>query len=337
MTVLFTTLYGSRLYGTAMPESDRDEKQVVLPTIDSLLLGRAPKNSIKAPKKALGEKNTAGDEDIEQIPLQVFAQHFMESQIYALELVWAVEGNQAEQKIFDPRFLTFCRELRVKFMTRSCKAIVGYSVNQANIYSDKGERLNVLRAAEKLFEHFTQMKGVADCNVSEYAAQFEELAKPIAEQFPLYFMLSEYPITRAGDLRPCVNLLEKALPYSSSFKNNLAVVRAALNRYGSRAAAASADNVDWKAMMHAMRIVSEGVSVLNGEGLKFPYQPDYCAWLLQIKRGELDTNLVRELISGGVDRIEQLSANSSFPELNFELQTQFDTWLLGWLKQFYNL
>lgn len=345
MKVLFSTLYGSRLYGTNTPESDRDEKLVVLPTLDSLLLGHAPKNSIKGPKKEMGQKNGADDEDVERIPLQVFAQHFMEGQTYALELAWAVDYSKAEQKVFDPRFVDFCHELRTRFMTKSCNAMVGYAVNQANIYSNKGERLNALRAAEELFTGFVN-SGRKEMRVSDYATEFEQLANPIAEQFPLYFRLTNYPINAEGtDLRPCVKLLEKTLPYSNTFESNLAVVSAALKRYGSRADAASVDNVDWKAMMHAARIVQEGLVLFQRldndhpgyRGLEFPYFPDYCAWLLSIKRGELDVETVRSLIADGVDDLKRLSAESNYSELNLELQLEFNEWLLGWLRKFYNL
>lgn len=341
MKVLFSTLYGSRLYGTNTPESDRDEKLVVLPTLDSLLLGRAPKNSTKGPKKELGQKNGADDEDVERISLQVFAQHFIEGQTYALELAWAVDYHKAEQEVFDPRFVDFCHELRARFMTKNCNAIIGYAVNQANIYSNKGERLNTLRAANGLFAEFVK-RGDGKSRVSDCTTEFEQLAKPIAEQFPLYFQLTEYPIDAEGiTMRPCVKLLEKTLPYSSTFENNLAVVQAALNRYGSRANSASVDNVDWKAMMHAVRIVQEGLTLFQKSDsdrlgyLEFPYFPDYCAWLLSIKRGELDVETVRNLLTDGVDELKRVTAESSYPELNKELQLEFNEWLLGWLKKFY--
>ena len=43
MQLIYSTLFGSRLYGTELPDSDYDVKGVFLPTADEILLGNPPK------------------------------------------------------------------------------------------------------------------------------------------------------------------------------------------------------------------------------------------------------------------------------------------------------
>ena len=56
MQKLFSTLYGSRLYGTQTPTSDLDLKHIVLPPLDRLLLGRGVENKVKKTNTAAAKK-----------------------------------------------------------------------------------------------------------------------------------------------------------------------------------------------------------------------------------------------------------------------------------------
>lgn len=333
MKTLFSCLYGSMLYGTSTSESDRDMKCIVLPDLDSLLLGISPKNKVKTPSKSLGEKNKAGDIDIEEIPLHVFAKDFMEGQTYALELAYAVDCVDAEQAIFDGRFPKFVEELRNNFLTSNVNAMCGYAVNQAKIYSNKGDRLNAANEAKHLFSSFPLLD-----KISDHSETFNEVAKDIEETYPEYFQVSEYAIDATNTvMRPCIKLLEKTLPYSNTFETNLTVVNKQIEKFGSRAKAASMTTADFKAVSHAIRIVNEGIDLLSGKKLSYPYSKEYCDYLLSVKRGELNIDTISELISNKVDELKTLSLNSKLPKYDAELKEKFNIWLLGWLKKIYNL
>lgn len=127
MNLLFSCLFGSGLYGTKTPTSDRDVKHVVLPELNDLLLGKKVTNTVKKTNKLANTKNTEDDVDEEFIPLQVFAQDFMMGQTYAIELAFAVDNTEAEQTFYSRNgeklegrtegnnevpFIVFTRELR---------------------------------------------------------------------------------------------------------------------------------------------------------------------------------------------------------------------------------
>ena len=333
MRVLFETLFGSSLYGTTMPTSDRDYKRVVLPDLDLILLGKAPKNSVKHKNKKLGEKNGVGDIDSEDIPLYIFARDFLEGQTYAIELCFAVEGVDAEQAIYEGSFSKFCSELREHFLTSNINAMAGYAVNQAKIYSDKGDRLNAARAVKRLYQKFSLSHRIMD-----HAAEFKKLAEEIENDYPEYFGISEYAVDSTGQtLRPCTKLLTKILPFTNTFSTSLITIDSIISDFGSRAIAASISSSDWKATAHAVRIINEGITLLTTKKLRFPLDKDYANYLRSIIRGEHDIEKIRDEIVSGVDKLQSLADSSALPKLSTELKKDLDVWMLPWLRKYYNL
>jgi hypothetical protein len=337
MNVLFSTRYGSHLYGTSVEGvSDLDYKYIVLPSLQDLILGKVPKNKVKKTNKIENTKNSAEDVDEEFIPLHVFAKDVLEGQTYALELVWAVEYDNAKQTICHPKFLEFCRELRSKYMTKNMGPMVGYAMNQANLYSAKGERLNAAEALKAALIEGTKLAPLED-KMSIIWDEIVQLVMPLSIQFPKYIQITEYSINPEGDMRPCLRVLEKTLPSTASFETNIATVQATINKYGARAKAAQEDEIDWKATAHALRIIYEGISLLSNKGLSFPMGKEYVDYFLDIKAGRIDHKLVMEEISTKMDELKFIQLHSSLPEKTFELETDMMyNWLYPWLLKFYN-
>lgn len=350
MQKLFTCLYGSRLYGTQTPTSDLDVKHIVLPALDHLLLGKKVSNSVHKTNNAANTRNGADDIDEEFIPLQVFARDFVIGQTYALELAFALEGHHAGQTFYNLTtgketfigsassitFFTFVKELREKFLTSNIKAMMGYVVNQANLYSFKGERLNVAREFRECL-----MKGFMDpeCGtdpLSDFATSDKHLQhfEALQAKYPKYFKITEYDIG-GGRMRPCFMLLEKTFPYTNTLDHSLLVVDTIIKKYGSRAEQASESNVDWKATMHALRIVDEGLLLLAEHKLSFPFEQSYVDRLLSIKRGEQPLDPIRAELEGKLDLLKTLEQQTTLPESNAALMQEFEAWMLVWLHRFY--
>ena len=336
MKKLFTTEYGSKLYGTNTPTSDRDLKHVVLPSLNDLLLSKRIQNEVEKTNKKEFTKNCVEDVDEEFIPVQVFARDFLGGQTYALELAYAIEYKEAGQIVYDPKFIGFCRELRSMFLTSNMSALMGYSVNQASLYSFKGERLNAVRAAKDLFVRMDNTYPV-NAKPLDCVEIFEEAAKKIVEKFPKYFEVTTYAVDHNGTMRPCVKLLEKILPYTSTFETSLKVINAHLKKYGSRAEAAAVDNVDWKATSHALRVLDEGIMLLKNRELKFPFEPEYVNLLLSVKMGKFPYDDVIAMINIKLEELKTLEASSTLPKKNPLLNSAMETWLVDWLRTWYEL
>ena len=374
MEKLFTTNYGSKLYGTQTPTSDTDLKHIILPELDTLLLAKKVENKVKKTNAEKNTRNGVDDVDEEFIPLQIFARHFVEGQTYAIELAFALEGNHAEQQIFDPRgevfmfktghgkstitnpmvtinhdglaggskctpyFVEFVKELRTKFLTSNIKAMMGYVVNQASLYSFKGERLNATRDFREVLMHaYTDTSAGDDpltgfVNTPQFVKEFSELQA----KYPKYFKISEYDI--GGErMRPCFVVLEKTFPHTNTLGQSLMVIDTLIKKYGSRADQASETNVDWKATMHALRIVDEGIELLSTKKITLPFKQDYVDRLLSIKRGELPLEPIKEELSAKLDMLKELEKSTDLPTCNAEFMKEFDAWMAAWMRKFYNV
>jgi predicted nucleotidyltransferase len=84
-TVLLTTVYGSHLYGTSTPESDRDFKQIHMNSTDVILIGKEIK-CFNRNSNANG-KNTSEDIDFESKELKHFIKEALSGQTYAIDLL----------------------------------------------------------------------------------------------------------------------------------------------------------------------------------------------------------------------------------------------------------
>jgi hypothetical protein len=329
---LFSCLYGSHLFGTNTPLSDRDEKHIVLPTLDSLLIGRAPKTVVQKTNTKENTRNTKDDVDVEIIPVQVFARDFTEGQTYALELAFAVEGTHAEQNAM-PAFKQFCAELRTQFLTSNLRAMMGYAVNQANLYSFKGERLNTLRAAQTALA--SAQAALPDAQTLAEVAENAAFAQ-LASTSPKYFRRAEYDIG-GGRQRGCFVLLEKTLPFTITIAHTQRVLHALENKYGTRADEASAMNVDWKAFMHALRIVDEGIELLQTARISLPRPAPEIAYLLQVRRGEIAIEILRNSLHEKLDVLKALEAGSVLPQVDGVHKARFEAWLAKWMHRFYKI
>jgi hypothetical protein len=329
---LFSCLYGSHLFGTNTPLSDRDEKHIVLPTLDSLLIGRAPKTVVQKTNTKENTRNTKDDVDVEIIPVQVFARDFTEGQTYALELAFAVEGTHTEQNA-TPAFKLFCAELRTQFLTSNLRAMMGYAVNQANLYSLEGERLNTLRAAQTALA--AAQAALPDAQTLAELSENAAFAQ-LASTSPKYFRRTDYDIG-GGRQRGCFVLLEKTLPFTTTIAHTQRVLHALENKYGTRADEASAMNVDWKAFMHALRIVDEGIELLQTARISLPRPAPDIAYLLQVRRGEIAIEILRNSLHEKLETPKELEARSELPQRDIAQKARFDGWLAKWMHRFYKI
>ena len=346
MKKLFSCLYGSRLYGTQTPTSDLDVKHIYLPDLDSLLIGKQLVNKVNKTNTVKNTRNGADDVDEEFLPVQIFARDFLNGQTYALELAFALEGTHAEQKFYPTHghrfgeahaFYEFVKALREKFLTSNVKALMGYAVNQASLYSFKGERLNVVREVKELLKMTASAfvnHRLGDCIVEDRL--FAEKMSNLTGKYPKYFKQELYDVG-GGDMRPCFKLLEKTLPFSDRVDHSQRVVDALEKRYGSRADAATVDNVDWKATMHALRIVDEGLQLLEHHKMSFPFSKDYVEYLLDVKFGRVDLALVKEVLDEKLELLKTLEKTTSLQPLTQELTKEFEVWLAQWMRRFYQV
>ena len=134
-------IFGSHLYGTDTPESDRDYKGVLLPDMDEVLLGRIP-NALTESKGSDDIKNTVDDVDREWYSLHYFVKLGMKGETVILDMLHAPE----EMILRSSPVWNQLVENRSRLYTKSLKALMGYARRQAAKYGVKGSRLNAMKS-----------------------------------------------------------------------------------------------------------------------------------------------------------------------------------------------
>jgi hypothetical protein len=321
-----------------------DIKHIELPSLAGLLVGRRIENRVAKTNTVENTRNGPEDIDVEYIPIQQFARDFYEGQTYAIEIAFSIDGSHASQTHYGldgkpapmdatSDFCQFVDELKARFLTSNIKAMMGYVVNQANLYSFKGERLNAARGAFALFGSMPPDQSIESA-MSEPSKR--EAAKALAEQFPKYFTEGEYDISN-GRMAPCFKLLEKTVPWSIKASQASTMVSSSIKKFGDRAKSASADNVDWKATMHAVRIVDEGLELLSTGSVRLPLAPEKAQRLLAIRRGEIPLETIKNELETKLDSLKTLEQTSLLPSASPQKAAELDSWLQSWMMRFYRL
>ena len=284
--------FGSHLYGTNTPESDMDYKGVFLPTIDEVFLNRVPKSINMNTKKNDSEKNTKDDIDFEIYSLHYFIQLACEGQTVALDMLHAPDSMTLETSDIWKEIV----KNRHRFYTKNLKAFIGYARKQAAKYGIKGSRLNAAKEMMDLLASTSEEKRISDI--------WDKL--PIGE----HIHIIEPNPHNIEQVQVCGRIIQA----TSRVKYALEIVKTFYDNYGARAKkAAKNENIDWKAVSHAIRAAYQLEEVLEDGTITFPLKE--AKYVKQVKMGNLDyqTNVAVRLESL-MDEVESLSLKSDLPE-----------------------
>lgn len=284
--------FGSHLYGTANENSDLDYKGIFMPTKELILLNRVPKSYSRNTKNNNRGKNTSDDIDIEIYSLHYFIKLACEGQTVALDMLHAPNAMiVTSSPVWD-----LIVENRDKFYTKNLKAFIGYARRQAAKYGIKGSRLNAAKSVIDVLERFSPSWTLASA--------WPEL--PRGEH--LYF-LGENP----NGIRQ-YQVCGKVLQETQKIDYALGIVRKFHDAYGRRAQqAANNENVDWKAVSHALRAAYQVEELLTDKTITFPLKQ--AKHLLAIKNGELDfLTEVSPALEDLMGKVEVLSEKSDLPK-----------------------
>lgn len=289
MQTIVKMIFGSHLYGTDSPSSDKDYKGIFMPSREEVLLGKIPKSLSKSTKTSGDAKNSADDVDEEMYSLHYFIHLACEGETVALDMLHATDEMIIEASD------TWCDMVRLRdlFYTKSCKAFVGYARRQAAKYGVKGSRL----ADAKLLYDF----------LSTYDE--DDKLKEIWQILP-----ETENISRDNNVSPRIyNVCGRMIQDTVKIGYARGCISAFINSYGERARlAAENKGVDWKAVSHAFRAAYQMRSIFKNYTIIFPL-PER-EFLRDVKYGKYEYSRVAPMLDELIDEVEELSRNSSLPE-----------------------
>lgn len=291
--------FGSHVYGTNLPTSDRDYKGVFTPEYRNIVLGRG-KETITTCTRATGQlKNGADDIDAEFFSLKQYMKLLLDGQTVALTMLFC-PSNHVLSTSASWEFITRHKQY---WLHKGTSAFAGYCRQQANKYGIKGSRV---AAARKAMEFFAEISP---------RAKLHEFWLPILAAFvgmEHCEFLSE-PIRGSDKTVRMLSVCNKKVQENITAKEAHAIYSHLFNEYGQRALAAEKhENVDWKALMHAVRVAGEAHELLTEHTITYP-RPN-CKQLLAIRKGEMEYAKVADIIEQGLLQLEADQKTSTLPD-----------------------
>lgn len=307
MKLIVKMVFGSHLYGTATPNSDRDYKGVYLPTAREILLGRIPKSY----NESTGDqhsKNTSSDVDCEIYSLHYFLQLAVQGETAALDMLHAPVSLLEQSSDIWAELVA----QRHRFYTRNLRAFVGYARRQASKYGIKGSRLS---DAKRVLAFFQQ---------HEPGMKLLELWDSLPEGEHIHKLPSSDPRHPHRLYQVC----GRKLIDTARLAQHIETISKFVEAYGARAKLAEAnEGIDWKAVSHAFRAGYQVYRILRDGTFSYPL-PE-ASFLMRVKQGEIPYREVGPALDRLIEACEELAVKSDLPEKC--ARNWWDDWLVGTL------
>jgi hypothetical protein len=335
MKRLLESVYGSHLYGTNTPTSDRDYKVIYLPDFDDVLLGKRLqtfKMRHDADGMPVADSMPMPDNgvEVEHVPFQTFCRDFMNGQTYALEVAFARLGQHDT-----PEWLP---ELVDQFLTCNVSSMAGFAMKQTFDYVHRGVRLEKARALLSLLDHLQHNRGSFTHVPLDKELRLDHTTD--GGQKVLYFLASGAKLelgTTVNNGKEMETLKLNGRDYleTTTVAHLWTAVKKLVDSYGHRTQAAAEMEVDRKSLMHAVRVYGQALELLTTGKMVFP-NPE-AALLLRVKE-ELPLEQVKEMLLSLETQLEEAQRDSDLlPAKTPQMETSFDAWLVDWLRKLYKL
>lgn len=310
LNIIFLCKFGSHLYGTATENSDVDIKGIFFPTKEQCFLNRIPKSVNYNSKSGNSDKNTSDDIDIEIYSLHYYLELLKNGDTGALDILHALSNKSSI--IQNTAIFIDLYNNRRDFYTTNLRAFVGYCRTQAAKYGIKGSRLNDAKMVldflkrhnppDRLEKFWDKLPN------GEHTRKIDSDPKN-GLQFPMYEV--------------CNRKMQSTVTVQYAYD----MVEKFYNAYGERAKkAANNENIDWKAVSHALRCAYQMRSVYRDGDLVFPL-PE-AEELLKVKTGMCDyMTEVAPKLESLMDEVEGLCAKSNLPKKVDS--KKWDKWILS--------
>lgn len=305
--------FGSRIYGTNLPTSDTDFKAIAVPSKRDIILQRAFR-SINLSTGDDKTKNTKDDIDHETFSLHYFLNLLIEGQTVCLDMLFTPDSFLKLTDVKNPNIWHYLQINKDKLLSKKMSAFAGYCQAQAAKYSLKGSNLSGYEVGMNFFKALPIHKRISDVDLTPLieSLSLETIKALNGKNEPLAQIVS-IPHKNTGKEefyiqigpKTKVPLLAKCGLAAEIFENQY-------NKYGERAKLAQSNQgVDWKALMHAVRVCQEAIELCKTGNITFP-RPEK-ELLLKIRKGEMQYEEVAEMIEQGLYELNDAKETSHLP------------------------
>lgn len=312
--------FGSSVYDTRLSTSDTDYKGIYIPETKNILLGKVKHTIVQTTKTDKSVRNTSEDVDTELFSLQQYLKLVLEGQTVAVDILFTPEKFYVEGPSYTWLVL---KKNKDKLLHSGYNGFINYCYSQASKYGIKGSRVNAVRRVLEFLKDAKQ-----DVKLYNYSMQLATLVKDQE-----YMSICEINGPR-GIPELHLEVCNRKVPYHSKVEYAVKVYQKIFDNYGQRALQAEANfGIDYKALMHVVRIIHQSKELLSTGHITFP-RPEKDL-LLKIRKGEMSYKQIAEIMEEGLDQMESWSENSILPKEPNKRWVEdfiFDTYL-NWIKR----
>lgn len=293
MKIIVEGIFGSKLYGTDNENSDSDYKGIFLPSFEDCVLDRISKTISANTNNSNSSKNTKDDIDRMFFSLQYFGILCARGDMVAFDLLHTPDNKIT---FCDEIIWTKIRNMRSKFYSKDIRGYLGYIGKQVNKYGFKGSRVNQLQKSIEILKKLDPIDRVSSAWNELLSIENVRELKCEENQSRTTVLISGKKFMQTTPVRIALECLEKEF-----------------GMIGTRALQAHENNnVDWKAVSHAYRVLFQLEELLDCGDITFPLKSaDY---LKAIKFGKLPYDKVSGELEEFTDRIFEKLDNSNLPK-----------------------
>jgi hypothetical protein len=315
MKTVAKTIHGSRLYGTEYEGSDTDYKLVFTHSLSGLVTGADDCYRIHEP------------DDTECFSVKKFSMLLGQQQTNAIEMLFTpnefiVETSPAWEQL---------RENKAHLVSKNIMPFVGYAKQQARVYSEKGNSLNMLTELNDDLRNWLKYHSTTvETQALEYTDGNQRSVKidSICDKYPQLLSRGE-KLSNIGQPIPYFQILNKQFECFVPINEWALRIQNMIDTFGDRAKSAAKDGAfDRKAMYHAVRIIDEAVELLETGNLVFPRPMT----ILPLLRGiRFDQNVSFEDAQGILMNTYNYLMNTALPNSTLQENLNRDI-LMDWFR-----
>ena len=297
-------IFGSHLYGLETPASDMDYKGIFIPSAQSILAQKAPRNI----SHSTGDdftKNTADDVDTEMFSLHEFINLACKGETVAIDMLHCPD-RMLRGRTDD--LWRYIQSHRSKFYTTNMVAYIGYVRKQAAKYGVKGSRMATLaetiETVKRILADYEKHR--PDCrNVIEKDVRIASIVRLLPQNDHCRCITAT---SKKGEKQEFYQVMEKKFQYSLRVTELISILQKIYDTYGERAKMAmDNEGIDWKAVSHAIRAGEQIKEIYETGDLVYPLKNR--EFILDVKQGKLDFNtVVKPYLEKLVNEVEALAS-----------------------------
>ncbi len=308
--IVYITLFGSKLFGTDNPNSDTDYKGIFIPSKREVLLKRDIEHYNY-------NSNTNGKNEKDDVDLQLYSIYkwfnlLKKGETGALDILFSL-FREDTQVYNDKAFTSQMMQHYKRFYNRNLHSFIGYCVGQSKMYNIKGKRFQELHQFVALFEALA-ITASSD-KLEDYFPQIEQI---LADSSFKYVKFIKAAISRGNQAYKegrYIELLGKRFAGSVTVGYFSKMISEMEEQFGNRSKN-SATGVDFKALSHAVRVISEVEELLDDGFITFPLKNR--VYITSIKEGHEELEEVMDYLDVKLDEVNQKLEQSALPQKSDE-------------------